>query len=381
MLDSVMTDYGSRFLYAAGGVGLALLVLVGVLWLMRTRAPSPFVRGGKNRQPRLQVLDAAAVDARRRLVLVRRDNVEHLIMIGGPSDVVIESRILPESAEEPKPVAAPRPAAPAAPAAPIAEFRPQPVAERPQLRAVPDPRPEPRPEPKIEPKAEQKPEPVAIFEEEEAEPEPYVPAPAPVIEPRRPQPIAPVAVAPVAAPAPAAEPAPAPAIIVPPVIPAPETRVQPPISIRPAERAEITHAPETASNAADILDAARARVLPQQVRIEPQVSTPAAQSLPTVSEGTPVVTADAGAPPQQPKGDFQRILEEEMNTNFTAERVVQPVPTILPAQSMPVRPVIPPQPANLPRRDPEMAPVTGADAELQKEVARIFGEMSVNRDK
>ena len=52
-----------------------------------------------------------------------------------------------------------------------------------------------------------------------------------------------------------------------------------------------------------------------------------------------------------------------------------------PAQTMPVRPVIPPQPANLPRRDPEMAPVTGADAELQKEVARIFGEMSVNRDK
>ena len=32
----------------------------------------------------------------------------NLIMIGGPSDVVIESRILPESAEEPKPVAAPR---------------------------------------------------------------------------------------------------------------------------------------------------------------------------------------------------------------------------------------------------------------------------------
>ena len=31
----------------------------------------------------------------------------------------------------------------------------------------------------------------------------------------------------------------------------------------------------------------------------------------------------------------------------------------------------------MPRRDPEMAPMTGADAALQKEVARIFGEMSV----
>ena len=29
----------------------------------------------------------------RRLVLIRRDNVEHLIMIGGPQDVVVESGI------------------------------------------------------------------------------------------------------------------------------------------------------------------------------------------------------------------------------------------------------------------------------------------------
>jgi hypothetical protein len=39
------------------------------------------------------VLDAAAVDAKRRLVLIRRDNVEHLIMIGGPTDIVIETGI------------------------------------------------------------------------------------------------------------------------------------------------------------------------------------------------------------------------------------------------------------------------------------------------
>jgi hypothetical protein len=44
--------------------------------------------------PRLAVIDAAAVDGRRRLVLVRRDNVEHLIMIGGPSDLVVEPNIV-----------------------------------------------------------------------------------------------------------------------------------------------------------------------------------------------------------------------------------------------------------------------------------------------
>jgi hypothetical protein len=40
------------------------------------------------------VIDAAAVDGRRRLVLVRRDNVEHLLMIGGPSDIVVEPNIV-----------------------------------------------------------------------------------------------------------------------------------------------------------------------------------------------------------------------------------------------------------------------------------------------
>jgi flagellar biogenesis protein FliO len=93
MLNDLMSAYGNRFLVAALGVSLALLCLFIVLWILRNRAPSPFVRGGRNRQPRLQVLDAAAIDTRRRIVLIRRDNVEHLVMIGGPTDLVIESGI------------------------------------------------------------------------------------------------------------------------------------------------------------------------------------------------------------------------------------------------------------------------------------------------
>lgn len=42
---------------------------------------------------RLEVTDHASVDGRRRLILVRRDNVEHLIMIGGPVDIVVETGI------------------------------------------------------------------------------------------------------------------------------------------------------------------------------------------------------------------------------------------------------------------------------------------------
>lgn len=75
---------------------LIVLVLIGAAaWLVR-KFSSGSVGAGANRgrMPRLAVIDAAAVDGRRRLVLVRRDNVEHLIMIGGPTDVVVEPNIV-----------------------------------------------------------------------------------------------------------------------------------------------------------------------------------------------------------------------------------------------------------------------------------------------
>ena len=65
---------------------VAVLALIGVVaWLIRRFASNRLgANTQRGRMPRLAVIDAAAVDGRRRLVLVRRDNVEHLIMIGGP---------------------------------------------------------------------------------------------------------------------------------------------------------------------------------------------------------------------------------------------------------------------------------------------------------
>lgn len=74
-------------------VVLALIALTA--WLVRRFASDRFgASAARGRQPRLAVIDAAAVDSRRRLVLVRRDNVEHLLMIGGPSDIVVEPNIM-----------------------------------------------------------------------------------------------------------------------------------------------------------------------------------------------------------------------------------------------------------------------------------------------
>src|SRR5262245_55455643 len=78
------------------GAIIILIALLGAFfWLVRRfggeRLGTTTARG---RQPRLAVIDAATVDGRRRLVLIRRDNVEHLLMIGGPSDLVVEPNIV-----------------------------------------------------------------------------------------------------------------------------------------------------------------------------------------------------------------------------------------------------------------------------------------------
>ena len=75
---------------------VAVLAAIGVgFWLVRRFAIQPPRRQyHRGRMPRLAVIDAAAVDGRRRLVLVRRDNVEHLLMIGGPTDIVVEPNIV-----------------------------------------------------------------------------------------------------------------------------------------------------------------------------------------------------------------------------------------------------------------------------------------------
>ena len=75
---------------------VAVLALIGAAaWLVRRFAGNRLgANTNRGRMPRLAVIDAAAVDGRRRLVLVRRDNVEHLLMIGGPTDIVVEPNIV-----------------------------------------------------------------------------------------------------------------------------------------------------------------------------------------------------------------------------------------------------------------------------------------------
>ncbi len=73
---------------------LVLLVLFG--WMLRRVVGNSnrLEGGGRGRQPRLGLVDTFSIDRQRQLVIVRRDQVEHLLLIGGNSDLVVETNIV-----------------------------------------------------------------------------------------------------------------------------------------------------------------------------------------------------------------------------------------------------------------------------------------------
>ena len=76
---------------------IAALIVAGgfvVRGMMTGTSPAAAFFGPRP-DPRIDVTEQANIDGRRRLLLIRRDDVEHLIMTGGPVDVVIETGISP----------------------------------------------------------------------------------------------------------------------------------------------------------------------------------------------------------------------------------------------------------------------------------------------
>jgi hypothetical protein len=110
---------------------ILLLLVALVIWVARLIVPGTFAfRLRRKAPPRLALVDALPIDSRRRLVLVRRDQFEHLILIGGETDLVVEDVIfrgLPLNArvraDQLRGAAAP--AEPAAP--PPAPLKPEPA--------------------------------------------------------------------------------------------------------------------------------------------------------------------------------------------------------------------------------------------------------------
>ena len=110
----------------------ALVLVVGVLGAIfvvrRAGKRGRGEAGTRGRQgPRLAMIDSTPIIDGRKLVIVRRDDVEHLVLIGGATDVLIEANIRRSEAVDTVPVepreTAPRIAAEAPPRVAIAAAR------------------------------------------------------------------------------------------------------------------------------------------------------------------------------------------------------------------------------------------------------------------
>jgi len=76
-------------------LGLVLALFGGLIWAAKRYLPG--MRAGGRSGRRLQLVEVLMIDARRRVILVRRDEVEHLILLGATSETVLERGIAPPS--------------------------------------------------------------------------------------------------------------------------------------------------------------------------------------------------------------------------------------------------------------------------------------------
>jgi flagellar protein FliO/FliZ len=304
---------------------VAVLALIGAAaWGLRRFAGNRLgANTNRGRMPRLAVIDAAAVDGRRRLVLVRRDNVEHLLMIGGPTDIVVEPNIvraMPARGDQmpPRPVGSAEPPPRIAPlpddnwndgetsrsnAFDLGETQmPEPPQRQPRPSFADEMRrPAPPPERRSDPLAGFSPEPMAQRPEPRVElrNEPMTPPPA---RPQRSEPMMPRAPRPAEAPK------------------APPIRAERPIAVvappppppvpAPAPAASLSSADQNLAEMAQRLEAALRR--PPEAA-EPRVGAPPVAPEPPPSRPAPRVEPPT-APPvaaSTPKTGFEN-LEDEM---------------------------------------------------------------------
>jgi len=308
--------------------------------------------GGRARQPRLGVVDVYDLDRQRQLILVRRDNVEHLVMIGGASDVVVETNIMRSGGR----VAMP------APSDGLAE---RPLAFEPESRPL---------------VAEEPPRPLP------SSPLPTAPVPAPAIPvepvpPPRPQPVAP---APVARPAPLSPPPrPAPAPI-PPAAAAGTAGIAATLARDPAPSASASELGDMARQLEEALKRPLSAVRPGAAspRIEPEVPAPKPVVPPPAPAAPPIPPAVAAKPspavpaPARPALDMEAELEMALGLKPASARpaasdaplVAPPVfappkpPALEPVKPdekkpVPVKDLAPPVPAPEPSKPAKFAPV------------------------
>jgi flagellar biogenesis protein FliO len=128
-ITSLFGGSGNSWLTMLLALGVVVVLIFLVVWLLKFlfNASGNVARG---RNKRLSVVDSLALDPKRHLLIVRRDDVEHLILVGGPQDVVVEAGIAIADEQPTQPTRRPVPMVAArkpAPGKPATSSAPTPV--------------------------------------------------------------------------------------------------------------------------------------------------------------------------------------------------------------------------------------------------------------
>lgn len=91
---------GTQIIRLIAALALVLALMLGLNLFIRRIQGKTMNRLGQKR--RLSVVEITPLDGRRRLVLLRRDDREHLVILGATGETVVETGITAPVADEKK---------------------------------------------------------------------------------------------------------------------------------------------------------------------------------------------------------------------------------------------------------------------------------------
>ncbi len=87
-------EMGDMYWRFAGALILVVAMIFAAAWIAKRLGLGGGIPRNRGKK-RLAIEEVLSLDGKRRLVLIKRDGIEHLLMIGVNDDLVIETAIVP----------------------------------------------------------------------------------------------------------------------------------------------------------------------------------------------------------------------------------------------------------------------------------------------
>lgn len=81
-------------------LGFVLGLMAGLVYLLKRMGLAGAMGNIPGKKARLKLLETLPLDARRRLVLIQRDDIQHLVILGANGETVVETGIESEKSQD-----------------------------------------------------------------------------------------------------------------------------------------------------------------------------------------------------------------------------------------------------------------------------------------